>query len=112
MNKIAVVVPSFKVKQHILSVISKIGREVNIIYVIDDKCPENSGKFVEENSTDKRVKVIYNSVNQGVGGAVMVGYRKAIEDHCKIIIKVDGDDQMDPKLIPHFIKPIIEGRGL
>ena len=97
MTKIAVVIPSYKVKNHIINVISKIGKEVDTIYVIDDKCPENTGKYVDENNKDKRVIVIYNSENQGVGGAMMAGYLKAIEDQCKIVVKVDGDDQMDPK---------------
>ena len=58
-KKIAVVIPSFKVKKHILKVINKIGPEVDIIYVIDDCCPENSGNFVKENIQDPRVNVLF-----------------------------------------------------
>lgn len=109
--RIAVVIPSFRVKKHILNVISQIGAEVSAIYVIDDKCPEQSGNFVLEHCTDPRVIVRFNEQNLGVGGAVIAGYRQAMEDGAHIVIKVDGDEQMDPRLIPRFIRPIIEGRA-
>lgn len=108
-DKVAVVIPSYKVKKHILDVIKSIPEIVSIIYVVDDCCPEGSGKFVEKNNTDYRVKVIYNEINQGVGGAVMNGYRHAINDGASVIVKVDGDGQMDSQLIPEFISPIING---
>ena len=59
---------------------------------------------------DKRIRVFFNKTNLGVGGAVMTGYKQALKDGIDIIVKVDGDGQMDPKLIPDFVKPIIEGK--
>lgn len=108
---IAVVIPSYRVKSHILEVITGIGQEVDRIYVVDDCCPEQSGNFVESNCTDSRVTVIRCPVNQGVGGAVMTGYQAAIKDGADIIVKVDGDGQMDPGLIPTFVAPIINGEA-
>ena len=110
-NKIAVVIPSFKVKKHILSVINNIGEDISIIYVIDDACPENTGSYVEANCSDNRVVVIRNVRNLGVGGAVMEGYKAAIMSGAEIIVKVDGDGQMDPALIPLFLTPIIKGEA-
>lgn len=108
---IAVVIPSYKVKLHILDVLAAIGERVQRIYVVDDKCPDQSGKFVEENCHDRRVVVLYNAVNQGVGGAVMAGYRAAIADGMDIIVKIDGDGQMDPALLDEFVAPIIRGEA-
>lgn len=110
-NKVAVVIPCYKVKDHILKVIDSIGDEVHKIYVVDDCCPVESGKYVTENCTDTRVTVLTHSVNQGVGGAVMTGYVAALEDDVSVIVKIDGDGQMDPALIVRFIAPIIEGRA-
>jgi dolichol-phosphate mannosyltransferase len=107
--KIAVVIPSYKVAQHILQVIKSIGDECDLIYVVDDFCPEKSGKFVADNCVDKRVRIIYNEVNKGVGGAVLRGYTEAIQDGADIIVKLDGDGQMNPGLIPKFIEPIASG---
>jgi glycosyltransferase involved in cell wall biosynthesis len=106
-KKIAVVIPCFKVRAHILQVIKGIGTEVDVIYVIDDCCPENSGDFVLKNILDQRVKVLFQKKNTGVGGAVIRGYKAAIDDNIDIIVKIDGDDQMDSSLIPKFAHPLI-----
>ncbi len=106
---IAVVIPSYKVTAHILDVISGIGEAVCRIYVVDDKCPDGSGKLVEERCTDERVRVLFNPVNLGVGGAVMNGYRAGIEEGMDILVKMDGDGQMDPNYLPMFIEPILNG---
>jgi len=108
---VAVVIPSYKVKRHILDVIERIGPEVSKIYVVDDKCPDQSGLFVQHKSKDPRVTVVFNEVNLGVGGAVMVGYRQALIDGVDIIVKIDGDGQMDPCLLLRFVKPIATGQA-
>ena len=106
---LAVVIPCYKVKKHILGVINEIDQEISTIYIIDDCCPENTGDYVEQNCSDNRVKVLRNEKNLGVGGAVMHGYREALGDNIDIIVKVDGDGQMNPKLIHQLIKPIKVG---
>lgn len=111
MARIAVVVPSYRVKQYLKKLIANIPAMVWRIYVVDDACPDSSGKFVEDNIVDERVHVICHEQNQGVGGAVMTGYQAAILDGADIIVKVDGDGQMDPHLIPYFIEPILSGEA-
>ncbi|HEX8601197.1 MAG TPA: glycosyltransferase family 2 protein [Pseudoduganella sp.] len=108
---IAVVIPSYRVTRHILDVIARMGPEVTRIFVVDDKCPDGSGAFVQSHCTDPRVTVLFHEENQGVGGAVMTGYRAAIDAGCDIMVKVDGDGQMDPALIPDFIAPIQAGQA-
>ncbi len=108
-SRIAVVIPCYRVSKHVLNVIRSIGPEVERIFVIDDKCPEETGKFVTEHCADPRVTVITHDTNQGVGGAVMTGYQAAILENIDIIVKIDGDEQMDPSLIGRFIQPIIDG---
>jgi glycosyltransferase involved in cell wall biosynthesis len=107
--QIAVVLPSFRVKAHILDVIGRIGPECQHIYVVDDACPEGSGDHVKAHCADPRVRVLTHEVNQGVGGAVMTGYRQAVIDGCDVVVKIDGDGQMAPELLPQFVAPILEG---
>ncbi|MBB1598185.1 glycosyltransferase family 2 protein [Achromobacter sp. UMC46] len=109
--KVAVVIPAYKVVRHILDVIAEIGPEVSGIFVVDDNCPDGSGAYVSEHCRDLRVTVLKNDVNRGVGGAVMTGYRQAIDAGYDIMVKVDGDGQMDPRLIPDFVAPIIAGEA-
>ncbi len=108
-SKIAVVIPSYKVIAHILGVIADIGPEVARIYIVDDCCPEGSGAYVEQHCTDPRVVVLRNPENQGVGGAVMTGYQAAVNDNMDVIVKIDGDGQMEPGLLMNFVNPILDG---
>ena len=86
---VAVVIPSYRVKDHVLDVIARIGAEVHRIYVVDDACPDGSGRWVREHCSDPRVRVLEHAENQGVGGAVMTGYRAAIEEALRSAL-VDG----------------------
>ena len=108
-SRIAVVIPCYRVKKHVLNVIRAIGPEVTRIFVVDDRCPEETGNFVSENCDDPRVTVLTHEVNQGVGGAVITGYRAAILEDFDIVVKIDGDEQMDPSLIGRFVQPIVDG---
>jgi len=111
MSKLAVVIPCFRVKKHVLPVIAAIGPEVRFIFVVDDACPQGTGKFVEAECLDDRVRVVYHEVNRGVGGATLTGYRHALREGADIIIKLDGDGQMDPALIPKLVRPIVDGEA-
>lgn len=106
---VAVVIPCYRVAAHVVGVIEAIGPEVDFIYCVDDACPESSGDHIERTTRDPRVRVIRHEVNQGVGGAVMTGYAQAIADGARVIVKIDGDGQMDPALLPAFVDPILRG---
>jgi glycosyltransferase involved in cell wall biosynthesis len=108
---VALVIPCYRVKDHILGVLSRIGPEIDHVFVIDDACPEGSGELVRSQCKDPRVKVLSHSANLGVGAAVMTGYRAALSEGAQVIVKVDGDGQMDPALIPYFITPILKGQA-
>jgi dolichol-phosphate mannosyltransferase len=108
---VTVVIPCYKVAAHICDVINEIGNEVDAILVVDDCCPEKSGQLVEKTCKDTRVRVLYHESNQGVGGAVITGYEAAIEAGAEVIVKIDGDGQMDASLIPNFIEPILSGEA-
>ncbi len=107
--KVAVIIPCYKVKPFILHVISQIPAICDVIYVVDDKCPDQSGQYVKEHCHDPRVKVIFNEINQGVGGAVIRGYQEALADDVEVCVKIDGDGQMSPLIMGKIIAPIING---
>ncbi len=109
--KIGVVIPCYKVTRHVVSVIAAIGPEVDAIIAVDDCCPENSGDLIERQVTDPRVTVLRHQVNQGVGGAVITGYRAGLAAGMDIMVKIDGDGQMDPSLLPRFVAPLVAGEA-
>lgn len=109
--RVAVVIPCYRVRDRIAAVVAAIGPEIDLIYVIDDACPDHSGEALLAHCADPRVQVLVHDTNKGVGGAVMTGYRHALADGAEIIVKLDGDGQMDPALIPRLAAPILEGRA-
>jgi glycosyltransferase involved in cell wall biosynthesis len=104
--KIAIVIPAYKVKEGLRGLLLSIPNDINSIIVVDDKCPQFSG-IEAENANDSRITVLYHKQNMGVGGAVITGYKKALEYGCDIIVKLDGDGQMDPAHIHTLIEPLI-----
>ena len=111
-DKIAVVIPAYKVEKHLKKVISNLPDFIDHIIVIDDNCPQKSGniaqKMAEQNS---KISIIFHKKNTGVGGAVMSGYKKALDLECDYIIKMDGDGQMDPAFIPKILKPLQKNKA-
>lgn len=105
-----VVIPAYKASKTIKDVILSVPEEINHIIVVDDKCPDFSGKEAESLNI-KNVEVLFNEKNQGVGGAVITGYKKALELKSDIIIKIDGDGQMDASCISNFSSPILNGEA-
>jgi dolichol-phosphate mannosyltransferase len=109
--RIAVVIPAFRETQHILDVLGRFGREVARIYVVDDACPEGTGRLVESQCRDPRVRVLFHPVNRGVGAATVTGYVQAMADGADVVVKVDGDGQMNPAMIPRLVAPILRGEA-
>lgn len=105
------VIPCYKVKAHILNVLAKTPAWVEGVVCVDDACPEGSGAFIREHATDPRVRVIRLPKNLGVGGATLAGYREAERRGAQVLVKVDGDDQMDLTYAPQMVAPILLGEA-
>ncbi len=110
--KTAIVIPCYKVKNYIDKVISEIPEFVNNIIIVDDFCPEKTGEYVlSKYGNNKKIVVMINEKNLGVGGATLNGFNKAQELKNDIFVKVDGDGQMDLKLLNKFLEPIKNGKA-
>lgn len=109
--RIAAVIPCFKGRASVLDVINQIPDIVTKIYCVDDGCTEQTGEMVRQQCGDERVKVLTHEKNQGVGGAMVTGYKAAIADDIDIVVKLDADGQMDPGLLPVFVEPILNAQA-
>ena len=110
-TRIAVVIPCYCVKTKILDVLSRIPSDVAHIICVDDACPEKSADVIESKFHDERLELIRHATNLGVGGAVVSGYQRALALNADVIVKVDGDGQMDPTSISHFVTPIVTNQA-
>jgi glycosyltransferase involved in cell wall biosynthesis len=95
----------------VLAVIRAVPGEVERIYVVDDACPDGTAALIADAIADPRIALLRNPKNLGVGGAVKRGYRAAMTDGADIVVKLDGDGQMDPSFIPRLVAPIAAGEA-
>jgi glycosyltransferase involved in cell wall biosynthesis len=112
--QIDIVIPCYRVSGQIIGVVKQTLRlqQVRNIVVVDDGCPEHSGQVVRSHfAGESRVAVIEHETNLGVGSAVLSGYAHAFAHGADAVIKVDGDGQMNPELIPLLAKPLIQGQA-
>lgn len=111
-TRIAVVIPSFQAAQSILRVISGLPRFVSRIVVVDDCSTDETAALVSQYAADDpRLVLVRHTVNLGVGGAVLTGYRRATELGADILVKMDADDQMDPAYLLPLVAPILTGEA-
>jgi dolichol-phosphate mannosyltransferase len=109
---IAAVIPCYRVEREIQSVLDGIPKYIRHIIVVDDASTDStSGIATALAKKDKRITLINHESNRGVGGAMVTGFRKALELEAQIVVKVDGDGQMDTSLLPALIIPLIQGRA-
>jgi len=107
-KKIAVVVPAYRVADRIGEVIARMPACVDRTIVVDDASPDDVAERVTK-MQDPRVILLRHSKNRGVGGATVTGMLEAMRKACDIIVKCDGDGQMDPADIPRLVDPLVKG---
>jgi glycosyltransferase involved in cell wall biosynthesis len=110
-SRIAVIIPCYRVQSKILDVIARIQADIAAIYVVDDACPLRVGDLVDKEVRDPRVRVIRRAENGGVGAATMTGMAAGAADGADILVKIDGDGQMDPALIPSLVRPLLSSQA-
>lgn len=102
-STLAVVIPAYQAANSISSVIQNIPDYVDWIIIIDDASKDATSATVAKHN-DQRIILIRHENNCGVGGAMVTGYKKALELKADYIAKMDADDQMDPKYLDRFIR--------
>jgi glycosyltransferase involved in cell wall biosynthesis len=109
---IATVIPAYRVERNIEAVLLNLPAYIKHIIVVDDASPDSSANLVADAAKkDGRIILIRHAENQGVGGAMISGFRKALELGAQVVIKIDGDGQMDSAHIPALITPLIQGKA-
>ena len=106
-HRITTVLPAHNEARHIGEVIKSMPEFVDLIVVVDD-CSKDDTLRVASDCGDDRVVAIQTPTNQGVGGAVILGYHKGLELNSDVLVKMDGDGQMDPQYLSSLLDSLIE----
>jgi len=111
-HSIAVVIPCYRVEREIIPVLESLPRYLKHVIVVDDASPDSTSELVGEFAEkDRRVILIRHEQNQGVGGAMITGFKKALELGAQVVIKLDGDGQMDAAYLSDLLTPVILGKA-
>lgn len=110
--KIAVVIPAYRAEREIQTVLAGVPEFIRHIIVVDDASPDASADLVSAAARqDERILLLRHEKNQGVGGAMVTGFKKALELDVEIVVKLDSDGQMNPRYIPDLVAPLITGEA-
>ena len=107
-SRVHVVIPAYNVAAHIDAVLRGLPDFVDAVTVVNDGSTDGTAAAVQATS-DRRVTLIESPANEGVGGAMVRGFRHALAQGEGIIVKMDGDGQMDPADLPRLLEPIVDG---
>lgn len=101
----AVILPAHNESRHLAATVGGIPAWIDGIFIVDDASSDDT-LHVAEGLADARVRVLHHEKNQGVGGAMVTGFRAALDAGYDVIIKMDADGQMDPQELSTLIHPI------
>lgn len=106
-TNIAVIIPCYNVAQQIKNVVTTLPLSINMIVLVNDCSSDSTSVVLEEIQRENpEVIVLNHSQNKGVGGAMITGFKYVLEKNIDIIIKIDGDGQMDTSFIDVMQKQI------
>jgi dolichol-phosphate mannosyltransferase len=109
---IAVVIPAYRVEKHIEDVLDDVPEYIRHIIVVNDASTDGTRQRVEAvMRRDARIFLVNHERNQGVGGAMISGFKKAMDLQTQIVVKMDGDGQMSPAYLPELLTPLIMGQA-
>jgi glycosyltransferase involved in cell wall biosynthesis len=107
---VAVVVPAHNEEKLVATVVRTAPDLVDHIIVIDDASSDQT-EAAARATGDPRLDVIRLAENQGVGGAILTGHRRALELGADVAVVMAGDAQMDPAYLPVLLDPIAAGEA-
>lgn len=106
--RIAVVVPAYNVDQWISDTIGGVPSFVDRILVVDDASTDATARATL-GAGDARVELLRHARNEGVGAAIMTGYRRALAWGAEVAAVMAGDGQMDPDDLAGIVAPVARG---
>ena len=109
---VAAIVPAYNEEKLVGKVIETMPAFVDHIVVVDDASLDGTGEIVKDyQKRETRLIYIRHEKNEGVGGAIVTGYKWARDHEKDIRIVMAGDAQMDPQDLPKLLDPVVEGEA-
>ncbi len=106
-----IVIPTYDEKENIKRLINDIKALYPSIHilVVDDNSPDGTGRIVEQLCKKfSTVELIIRKKKGGLGSALILGFKYAMEKNYKNLITMDADYSHEPKQIDSFLRYIAE----
>jgi glycosyltransferase involved in cell wall biosynthesis len=127
-HTIAVVVPAYNEEGLVGTVIDTMAPEVDRLFVVDDRSTDGTWAEIQAHAADVNesrrgivpaedrcdapfVVPIRKEQNGGRGSCIKLGYGRALREEFDVVVVMDGDGQMDPKVLPRLVDPIVAGEA-
>jgi glycosyltransferase involved in cell wall biosynthesis len=107
-KSVAVVIPAYNEEKLIGPTVAGIPDFVDRIFVVDDQSGDGTALAVE-GIEDARVELIRHDRNQGVGAAIVTGYKRARDEGVDVTAVMAADNQMDPDDLEKLVAPVARG---
>jgi glycosyltransferase involved in cell wall biosynthesis len=109
---LGVVVPAYNEELLIGEVLRTMPDYVDKIVVVDDQSKDGTRQIVRQHmEKDRRILLLEQKKNAGVGAAIVAGYKKCVELNLDMAAVMAGDHQMDPAELPKLLRPILDDRA-
>ena len=111
-KRIGVVVPCHNEEKLVGRVLETMPHIVDVVIVVDDMSTDGTVAVVDDyrkHKTRYQLVLVRHHKNQGVGGAIISGYKKAAELGLDVTAVMAGDAQMDPDELPDIVGPVARG---
>lgn len=108
-QRIGVVIPALNEEAHIRDVLNGLPSWVDVIIVVDDGSRDATRELASD--SPRTAKVISHPKSQGVGAAIVSGYRYALACDVGVIAVMAGDHQMRGDELQDVILPVVESRA-
>jgi len=107
-NSVAVIVPAFNEQELIGETLAGIPDYVDRVVVVDDGSTDRTAELVLAwEQRQPKIVLIRHPRNQGVGAALITGYRRAYDEGLDLIAVMAGDNQMDPRELSRLLDPLV-----
>jgi glycosyltransferase involved in cell wall biosynthesis len=117
-KRVLIFVVAYNAEKTIESVLDRIPAELrnaNVeVLIIDDSSMDatfHTGLKREDKTSDFKITILRNPVNQGYGGNQKLGYRYAIDNGFDFVALIHGDGQYAPEKLPVLLEPFLNGEA-
>ncbi|HUS25911.1 MAG TPA: glycosyltransferase family 2 protein [Nevskiaceae bacterium] len=107
--RVAAILPCYNEEKLIAKTVNSLPDFVDMIIAVDDCSKDKTWEIIQGLAKkNKRVVPIHLDPNEGIGGAYIHGFNKALKDKADLIVTMAGDAQCNPDYIKTMVNTLLD----